>query len=78
MKWHRTVIWFAFSIITAAFVTSASAQYPTTEVPKSEPDYIAKAKTAAPASIVNEATIVMTQEGAIPRPCRPAPTVLPA
>jgi hypothetical protein len=62
MNWHRTLIWFAFSIATAAFVTSASAQYPTPEVPKSEPEYIAKAKTAAPESIVNEATIVMTQE----------------
>jgi hypothetical protein len=67
MRWHRTVIWFAFSIITAAFVTSASAQYPTPEVPKSEPDYIAKAKTAAPASIVNEATIVMMQEKGDPK-----------
>ena len=62
MNWHNTLIWFAFSIATAAFVTSASAQYPTPEVPKSEPEYIAKAKTAAPESIVNEATIVMTQE----------------
>ena len=62
MNWHRNLIWCVFSIATAAFVTSASAQYPTTEVPKSEPDYIAKAKTAAPESIVNEATIVMMQE----------------
>jgi hypothetical protein len=44
------------------FVTSASAQHPTPEVPNTEPEYIAKAKTAAPASIVNEATIVMTPE----------------
>jgi hypothetical protein len=62
MNRHRTLIWFAFSIATAAFVTTASAQYPTPEVPKSEPEYIAKAKTAAPESIVNEATIVMPQE----------------
>jgi hypothetical protein len=63
MNRHRTLIWFAFSIATAAFVTSASAaEFPTSEVPKSEPEYIAKAKTAAPESIVNEATIVMTQE----------------
>jgi hypothetical protein len=61
MNWHRTLIWSAFSIATAAFVTSASAQYPTPEVPKSEPEYIAKAKTAAPESIVNEATIIMMQ-----------------
>jgi hypothetical protein len=63
MNRHRTLIWFAFSITTAAFVTSASAaQFPTSEVPKTEPEYIAKAKTAAPASIVDEATIIMTQE----------------
>jgi hypothetical protein len=52
---------FSYSIATAAFVTSASA-FPTREVPKSEPEYVAKAKTAAPASIVNEATIIMRQE----------------
>ena len=62
MNWHPTLIWFAFSIATAALVTSASAQYPTPEVPKSEPNYIAKAKSAAPESIVNEATIIMMQE----------------
>lgn len=62
MNWHRNLIWCVFSIATAAFVTAASAQYPTTEVPTSEPEYIAKAKTAAPESIVNEATIVMMQE----------------
>jgi hypothetical protein len=62
MNWHHNLICFAFSIATAGFVTSASAQYPTPEVPKSEPEYIAKAKTAAPESIVNQATIVMTQE----------------
>jgi hypothetical protein len=64
---HRTLIGFAFSIATAALVTSASAQYPTPEVPKSEPDYIAKAKTAAPESIVNAATIVMPQEKGDPK-----------
>jgi hypothetical protein len=63
MNCRQTLTWIAFSIATAAaFVTSASAEFPTTEVPKSEPEYIAKTKTAAPASIVNEATITMTQE----------------
>ena len=61
MKRHQTFAWFAFSLVTAAFATTASAQFPTSEVPKSEPEYIAKAKTAAPASIVNAATIVMMQ-----------------
>jgi hypothetical protein len=71
MNRHRTLIWFALSITTAAFVTTAfaqsSAQYPTPEVPKTEPEYIAKAKTAAPESIVNGATIVMTQEKGEPK-----------
>jgi hypothetical protein len=62
MNYHHTLTWFAFSIATAAFVTSASAEFPTSEVPKSEPEYIAKTKTAAPASIVDEATIIMMQE----------------
>jgi hypothetical protein len=63
MTSHQSLIWFACSIATAAFVTSASAaEFPTPEVPKSEPEYIAKVKTAAPASIVNEATIIMMQE----------------
>jgi hypothetical protein len=61
MDRQHTLAWFAFSIATAALVTSASA-FPTPEVPKSEPEYIAKAKTAAPESIVNEATIIMMQE----------------
>jgi hypothetical protein len=62
MHSYNTLIGFAFSIAAAAFVTSASAQYPTPEVPKSESEYLAKAKTAAPESIVNEATIIMMQE----------------
>ena len=63
MNSHNTLIGCAFSIAAAALVTSASAaQFPTSEVPKSEPEYIAKTKTAAPASIVDEATIIMTQE----------------
>jgi hypothetical protein len=38
-------------------------QYPTADVPTSEPAYIAKVKTAAPEQIVNKASIVMMQEG---------------
>ena len=63
MNYRQTLTWFTLSIATAAFVTSASAaEFPTSEVPKTEPEYIAKTKTAAPASIVDEATIVMMQE----------------
>src|SRR5690348_14052836 len=61
MKSHHTLAWFAFGVAAAAFAASASAQLPTSEVPTSEPAYIAKVKTAAPASIVDRATIVMRQ-----------------
>ena len=60
MDCKHILSWFAFSIATAAFVTSAFA-FPTAEVPESEAEYIAKAKTAAPESIVSEATIIMMQ-----------------
>lgn len=61
MNRHRTLNCLVSSIAIATFATSAAAQFPTSEVPKSEPEYIVKTKTAAPASIVNEATIVMMQ-----------------
>src|SRR5919205_3756957 len=41
----------------------AQHPYPTTEVPTSEPAYLAKVKTAAPEHIVNKASIIMMQEG---------------
>src|SRR5512133_3558064 len=49
-----------FCVPSAALTTSASA-LPTEEIPKTEPAYIAKVKTAAPASVVNNATITMPQ-----------------
>ena len=61
MKNHNRFARFASILAVAAFATSASAQFPTPDVPKSEPEYIAKAKTAAPVTIVNAATIVMMQ-----------------
>jgi hypothetical protein len=39
-----------FCAASAALITSASA-LPSEEIPKSEPEYIAKVKTAAPASV---------------------------
>src|SRR5437867_13434889 len=39
----------------------AESALPTEEIPKTEPEYIAKVKTAAPASVVNNATITMPQ-----------------
>ena len=78
MNRHHTLAWFAFSIASAVSIASTAAEFPTSEVPKSEPDYIAKAKTAAPATIVNKATIIMTQGTAVPKPCKRARTGSPA
>jgi hypothetical protein len=64
MNRHHTLAWFAFSVASAALIASASAQFqfPTEEIPKTEPEYIAKAKTAAPASIVNNAAIIIMDQ----------------
>jgi hypothetical protein len=43
--------------------TGAALAFPTEEVPTSEPAYLAKVKTAAPAQIVAKASIVMMQDG---------------
>ena len=43
--------------------TGAALAFPTEEVPTSEPAYLAKVKTAAPAVIVAKASIVMMQDG---------------
>lgn len=67
MNLHKTTIWLAWGIAATAFVTSAAAQFPTPGVPKSEPEYLAKVKTAAPASVVDKATIVMMQEKGEPK-----------
>jgi hypothetical protein len=61
MNRRHTLTWIAFSVSAAAFAVPAAAQFPTPEVPKSEPEYIAKAKTAAPEEIVSKATIIMSQ-----------------
>jgi hypothetical protein len=61
MNRRHTLACLAFAAASVSSVTSASAQFPTEEVPKTEPEYIAKVKTAAPAPIVNNATITMPQ-----------------
>jgi len=43
-------------------VTSAWAQFPTEDIPTTEPEYIAKVKIAAPALVANNATITMPQD----------------
>ena len=55
----------AFLVFVAASmppnISASAASFPTEEIPKTEPEYIAKVKTAAPASVVNNATITMAQ-----------------
>jgi hypothetical protein len=55
-----------FCVASAALITSAAA-FPSEEIPKTEPEYIAKVKTAAPASVVNNATITMSQPDGSPK-----------
>jgi len=50
-----------FCVASAALTTTSASALPTEEIPKTEPAYIAKVKTAAPASVVNNATITMPQ-----------------
>jgi len=57
----RGLLYIAFYAASTTLVSPASAQFPTDEVPKTEPEYLAKVKTAAPASVVNKATITMPQ-----------------
>ena len=45
----------------------AAVAFPTEEVPKSEAEYMAKVKTAAPEQIVSKATIIMMQEDGKPK-----------
>jgi len=51
------------AVIIAGCAVRAQQQYPTAEIPTTEPAYIAKVKTAAPEQIVNKASIVMMQGG---------------
>jgi hypothetical protein len=57
----RIMICSAFSLLVGSGF--ALAEFPTEEVPTSEPAYIAKVKTAAPEQIVSKASIVMMQDG---------------
>ena len=50
-----------FCVTLAALTTTSASAFPTEEIPKAEPEYIAKVKTAAPTSVVNNATITMPQ-----------------
>jgi hypothetical protein len=67
MNGHHTLTRVALSLAVMGLTLPAVAQFPTPEVPKSEPEYIAKAKTAAPEQIVNKATIIMMQGDGTPK-----------
>jgi hypothetical protein len=62
MNRHHTLAYLAFVAASAISTTSAAAQFPTEEIPKAEPEYIAKVRTAAPASIVNNAAIIIMDQ----------------
>ena len=59
----RTIICSVAALLIGVGMAYAQHQYPTAEVPTSEPAYLAKVKTAAPEPIVGKATIIMMQEG---------------
>jgi hypothetical protein len=59
----RTMLCAVAALLLGVGMAHAQPQYPTAEVPTSEPAYLAKVKTAAPEAIVSKATIIMMQEG---------------
>jgi hypothetical protein len=58
-----TILCLVAALLIGVGMAQAQHQYPTAEVPTSEPAYVAKVKTAAPEPIVSKATIIMMQEG---------------
>jgi hypothetical protein len=52
----------AFLLIAVMGVPGTGRAFPNSEVPTSEPEYLAKVKTAAPSQIVAKATITMSQK----------------
>ncbi len=59
----RTLLCSVAALLIGVGMAHAQHHYPTADVPTSEPEYLAKVKTAAPEPIVNKATIIMMQEG---------------
>src|SRR4030095_6084850 len=59
----RTIFSAVAALLIGVGMVQAQQQYPTAEVPTSEPAYLAKVKTAAPEPIMSKATIIMMQEG---------------
>jgi hypothetical protein len=54
---------FVAALVIGGGIAQAQHQFPTVDVPTSEPAYLAKVKTAAPAEIVSKASITMMQQG---------------
>jgi len=59
----RTILSSVAALLIGVGMAQAQQQYPTAEVPTSEPAYLAKVKTAAPEHIMSKATSIMMQEG---------------
>ena len=60
---NRSILCVVAALLIGGGTAQAQHQYPTADIPTSEPAYIAKVKTAAPEEIVNKASIIMVQEG---------------
>jgi hypothetical protein len=58
----RTMMCLVVALFIGGGMAHAQHQYPTADVPTSEPAYLAKVKTAAPEHIVSKATIIIMQE----------------
>jgi hypothetical protein len=59
----RMIIGLVATLLIEASIAQAQHQYPTADIPTSEPEYIAKVRTAAPEQIVSKASIVLMQDG---------------
>ena len=57
----RTIICALAALLIGGCIAQARQSYPTADIPTSEPEYIAKVKTAAPEQIVSKASIIMMQ-----------------
>lgn len=66
MKRHHTLAWFACSVMTFAFIGTASAQHQQTAASMSDEDLIKSAMAAAPPAVAKNATIVaISPDGAM-------------
>lgn len=59
----RTIVCSVAALLISGCMAQAQHKYPTADIPTSEPEYIAKVKTAAPEEIVSKAPIIMMQSG---------------